>query len=50
LVDHHNYYMQDSKEKETRQIQIDNINEDIQSIGLTLKGAMHFTKDRGQSR
>jgi len=27
---------------------IDNVNEDIESIGLTLRGTMGFTRDRGQ--
>jgi len=31
-----------------RLLWIDNINEDIESIGLQLRGAMGFTKDRGQ--
>jgi len=29
---------------------IDNINENIESVGLTLRGAMELTKDRGQWR
>ena len=43
------HYMQDSKEKQTKADQdygrIDNINEDIESIGLILRGAMDLTKD-----
>ena len=33
-----------------RQRWIDNINEDITSLGLTLRGAMDLTRDRGQWR
>ena len=42
------HYMQDSKEKETEADNDDNINEDKESIGLTMNRALDMKKDRGQ--
>lgn len=39
------HYTQDSKEKETK---IDNINEKVTSVGLTLKRTHYLMSDRGQ--
>jgi len=42
------HYMQDSKEKETEADNDDNINEDKESIGLTMNRALDMKKDQGQ--